>query len=368
MRVLVVTVVHDPEDARIRHRQIPALLGAGHSVAYAAPFSATGRDVPPGVRGIDLPRAVGRRRIGALLAARRALRTHGPGADVVLLHDPDLLAALPGLLRGPLARTAVVWDVHEDTGAAVGMRSWIPGPLRRLARLAVHRAERWAEDHLELLLAEHGYATRFRRPHPVIPNSVRVPADEPPPPGTQRVVYLGRLTRARGAEDLVALGHRLRESGVDVTLDLIGDTDGATDALLGEARDAGVLHWRGFVPNDAAHALLDGAMAGISLLHDEPNYAHSRPTKLMEYMAHGLPVISTPNAASRELVERTGAGIVVPFGDVDAAARAVTDLHVDAGLRERLARAGRAAAVAEFDWTRDAERFVAALEGWGRAR
>ena len=35
LRVLVVTVVHDPEDARIRHRQLPALLDAGHDVVYA---------------------------------------------------------------------------------------------------------------------------------------------------------------------------------------------------------------------------------------------------------------------------------------------------------------------------------------------
>ncbi|SNR87651.1 hypothetical protein SAMN06265360_12647, partial [Haloechinothrix alba] len=34
MRVLVVTVVHNPRDARIRYRQIRALLEAGHEVTY----------------------------------------------------------------------------------------------------------------------------------------------------------------------------------------------------------------------------------------------------------------------------------------------------------------------------------------------
>ena len=58
-RVLVLTVVHDPEDARIRHRQIPALLDAGFEVAYAAPFSAFNRTPPEGVRGVDVPRAQG---------------------------------------------------------------------------------------------------------------------------------------------------------------------------------------------------------------------------------------------------------------------------------------------------------------------
>ena len=43
MRVLVVTVVHDPEDARIRHREREALIAAGVQVTYAAPVTGYGR-------------------------------------------------------------------------------------------------------------------------------------------------------------------------------------------------------------------------------------------------------------------------------------------------------------------------------------
>ncbi|HYY17978.1 MAG TPA: glycosyl transferase, partial [Streptosporangiaceae bacterium] len=42
MRVVVCTVVHHPADARILHREIRALLDAGHDVAYIAPFRACG--------------------------------------------------------------------------------------------------------------------------------------------------------------------------------------------------------------------------------------------------------------------------------------------------------------------------------------
>ena len=37
MRVVVCTIVHHPADARIYHRQIRALLDAGHEVRYIAP-------------------------------------------------------------------------------------------------------------------------------------------------------------------------------------------------------------------------------------------------------------------------------------------------------------------------------------------
>jgi glycosyltransferase involved in cell wall biosynthesis len=357
LRVLVVTVVHDPEDARIRHRQLVSLLQAGACVTYAAPFAAYGRIPPAGVRALDLPRARGRRRLAAVRAARRLIRAEASRHDVVMVHDPELLLALAGL-RGRAVR---VWDVHEDTAAALGMRGWMPRVLRPVARQVVRLLEAWADRRLRLILAEESYAGRFTRPHPVVPNSVLVPREEPPPPGADRVVYLGRLTLPRGAQELVELGRQLRDT---VRVELIGPADPDCAALIARGQDQGWVIYHGFVPNSRALALLDGALAGLSLLHDEPNYARSRPTKAMEYMAHGIPVVTTPNAVSVELIEKFGCGVVVPFTNPTAAVQAILALREDADRRRALAAAGRAAAVAELDWHRDGERFTTILAGW----
>src|SRR5690606_27062165 len=63
MHALVATVVHHPEDARILHRQIRALLDAGHSVTYLAPFRERGVTPWPELTAVDVPRAAGRRRL-----------------------------------------------------------------------------------------------------------------------------------------------------------------------------------------------------------------------------------------------------------------------------------------------------------------
>lgn len=361
LRVLVVTVVHDPEDARIRHRQLVALRNAGAEVTYAAPFAGYGRIPPAGIRALDLPRARGRRRLGAVRAARRLVRGEAAGHDVVLVHDPELLLALVGLPRHAAGHPVIrVWDVHEDTAVALGMRGWMPGPLRRPAAATVRLLERWADRRLRLLLAEDAYAQRFTRRHPVIPNTIVV-ARQPPPPGADRAVYLGRLTVPRGALELVELG---RLTAGRVRVELVGPADPDCAPAVRRAQEQGWVHHHGFVPNDRALGLLDGALAGLSLLHDEPNYAHSRPTKAMEYMAHGIPVITTPNPISVELVHRYGCGVVVPFDDVSATADALLALQADPGRRLRLGAAGRAAAVQDLDWRRDGERFVRALSAW----
>ncbi|MBL1083799.1 glycosyltransferase [Streptomyces actinomycinicus] len=364
MRILVVTVVHHPEDARILHREIAALHERGHEVVYAAPFTARGTAPRPEVEGVDLPRASGRDRVAALRAARSLLAERGPVADVILLHDPELLLALPGTLRrlrreGPAPVT--VWDVHEDTAAALVMKAWVPRVLRPPLRTAVRAAERLAERRLRLLLAEDAYRSRFRRAHPVVPNLATPPAGPPPPPGNDRVVYLGQLSRARGALDLIATARLLAP---DVGVEAIGAADpDVRDALQAADRD-GVLRWRGFLPNDRALARLEGALAGLSLLHDQPNYRHSRPTKVVEYMAHGVPVVTTPTPLAAELVERHGCGLVVPYEDPPAAAAALRRLARDSRLRLDAARLGRAAALSELNWGHRAAGFVDQLEAW----
>ncbi|MCI3270977.1 glycosyltransferase [Streptomyces cylindrosporus] len=364
MRILVVTVVHHPEDARILHRQIAALRERGHQVVYAAPFTA--RKVAPraDVEGVDLPRAAGRDRGAALRAARELLAERGPETDVVLLHDPELLLALPGTLRR-WRRTGkapvTIWDVHEDTAAALTMKRWVPRALRPPLRLAVRAAEGLAERHLRLLLAEDAYQERFRRAHPVVPNLATAPPDPLPPPGAERVVYLGHLSRARGTLDLIETAALLAPA---IRVEVIGAADpDVRDALTAADRD-GVLRWHGFLPNDRALALLPGALAGLSLLHDQPNYRHSRPTKVVEYMAHGVPVVTTPTPLAAELVDRHHCGLIVPYEDPAAAAQAVQRLRTDPELRLSAARQGRSAALTTLNWQHRAADFTGLLEGW----
>ncbi|AXH98087.1 glycosyltransferase [Ornithinimicrobium avium] len=363
---LVVTIVHHPADARIRHRQIQALLDAGWQVTYAAPYAAYGLVRPVGVRGltpVDLPRSSGRLRLRALAAARRLLRERAPGHDVVLLHDPELVLATLGLDLPP-----VVWDVHEDTAAALEVRPWLPPLLRRPAATGVRLMERWAERRMPLLLADHHYAARFARPHPVVPNTTYVPRDPRPAAtpdreGRLRVVYLGSVTMERGADEMVAVARRLRQdSGGSVVVQVIGPAHGRAGQVLEQAAHDGDLEWSGFVPNDEAVERLAGALAGLSLLHDEANFRPSMPTKVVEYMAHAVPVVTTPLPVPTELVRESGGGVVVPFHDVEQTAAQIMTWAQDPVAAAETGRRGHAAAREGFDWVTHAPGFIAALE------
>jgi glycosyltransferase involved in cell wall biosynthesis len=377
MRVVVCTVVHHPADARIFYREIQAVLDAGHDVTYIAPHneSATpalartsGRPSPaphagesrrPGsLTTVTIPRAVGRRRLGALRAAKAAMTEHTVGADLLLVHDPELLLVLPPKRNRP----PTVWDVHEDTAAALTTKAWLPTWLRPVAAGGVISAERLAERRLHLILAEHGYNDRFAGSHPVVPNTTYVPATAAPPSGPRRVVYVGWLSPDRGSAEMVELGRLLKPHGIAV--ELIGQADQAARAHIEAAGD--LVHWHGFVPNAEALRLVEGSLAGLSLLQDEENFRHSMPTKIAEYMARGVPAVSTPLPLAVELVEAADSGFVVPFNDPKSAAEAILRLDADPDLRVKMGLRAHEYALRNLAWPPHAAAFIAQLETWAR--
>ncbi|WP_344838290.1 glycosyltransferase family protein [Actinocorallia longicatena] len=306
MRVCVCTAGQHPEDARILHRQIRALLDAGHQVTYLAPFRAHNVTPWPGLTPVDVPRLSDRFR--ALRLVRRAFNEHAPHADLVLLHDPELGVVAP-------RRVPVVMDGRSTRRAA----GTVDSPTLT----------------------------------PVPPTPLRSPDD-------RRVVHLGRLSLDGGAEEIIELADLL--SGQGVATELIGPADEAVRPLLRDAQRRGVLRWYGYVPNDRALRIISGASAGLSF----PRTARGEaPTRVLEYMAHGVPVISTPEPSTAFLLEEIGSGLIVR--DVAHAHAAVTRLLGNASERADLAKRGHEAAGRRFDWADEAPRFVAGLEALARA-
>ena len=70
-------------------------------------------------------------------------------------------------------------------------------------------------------------------------------------------------------------------------------------------------------------------------------YHEPKGLSLLEGMANGIPVVQPRHGAFPEIIDKTGGGITVPSGDIDALASALFDLLVD---REKAARLGQAGA------------------------
>jgi glycosyltransferase involved in cell wall biosynthesis len=329
VRALVVTSVHRSDDPRIRERTLRSL-----SVAFQVRY-ATARP-RPFVDGdhewVELKGGRCRRGWGAL---RQMLRRD---VDVVSVHDPELIPA--ALAARLLRRVPIVVDVHEDVPAQLRHKDWVPSLLRLpamgLSRLLLRLAERFCV----VTLAEANYRHLFRRDHTVFPNYPA--AAQLPDLDRDRgyLVYVGDVSADRGADDMV---EAVAAMAAPRPLRLIGRCRPDLVApLLSRAADLGVsLSITGPVPHRAAMEEVAGASAGLSLLHDLPNYRDSLPTKIVEYLEMGIPVVASDLPGTRVVVEGLSGVALVPPGGPAAAAAALD--RVVAGPKVRLATNAQAA-------------------------
>jgi glycosyltransferase involved in cell wall biosynthesis len=112
--------------------------------------------------------------------------------------------------------------------------------------------------------------------------------------------------------------------------------------------------YRGKLERSEIAALLNESLVGLNLLLPEPNYLHSLPTKLFEYMAAGLAVITSDLPKSKEIVEAAGCGFVVSIKDRASLLEKLSTLAANPQRATELGLAGRAAVARDFNWLHDA--------------
>lgn len=139
---------------------------------------------------------------------------------------------------------------------------------------------------------------------------------EPPFPLPDRfLVFLGRIERRKGVEQLAAALPRVLGANPDVAALLIGpDPDGLTASLRQAAAPvAERTHFVGELPRDDALAIV--ARAELAVF---PSLWESFGYVALEAMALGVPVVASRTGGLAELLEDERTGWLVPPGDVGA--------------------------------------------------
>jgi glycosyltransferase involved in cell wall biosynthesis len=137
-----------------------------------------------------------------------------------------------------------------------------------------------------------------------------------------RILFLGRLGERKGVGDLLhALASPLVRD-LPWQAEIAGDGDIETFRTLAAALGlAGQVQFPGWVGQADVSAKL--AAADLFVL---PSYNENLPIAVLEALAHGVPVISTPVGAIPEVVTNGQEGCLVPPGDRMRLAACLADL------------------------------------------
>jgi glycosyltransferase involved in cell wall biosynthesis len=290
----------------------------------------------------------------------------GARCDLVHVHLGEDLAILPlAALAAAPRRLPVVLTVHcslahtlQVSDARSAILRVLGGSIERQAERRVAATLVYTSRLAGMLASDRGApaAEVVRRGidrH--LFTGVRGPDPFPELEGRPRVVYVGRLVRAKGVGVLLDAASRMRS---DARFLLVGDGPDRV-RLERQAERLGLgarVRITGFLEHHRVPDLL--ATADLLVL---PSFYEELGTVLVEAMQAGVPAVASRTGGIPEVVEDGVTGLLVPPRDAGALARALDTVLADPQLAAAMSANARRRA-ADYDIVRVAEQIHALYE------
>ncbi len=180
-----------------------------------------------------------------------------------------------------------------------------------------------------------------------------------PPGGAPVFLMIARLLRSKGVFDYVQAARLVRETHPQARFQLLGPIDANPDSVtqkqLQEWTNEGVVEYLGETSDVRTY------LSDCSVFVLPTRYREGVPRTILEAMSTGRAVITTDAPGCAETVEKGETGFVIPVGDTQALANAMTHFAKDPDLAARMGPAARVRAENLFDVNRINEFLLAKL-------
>jgi len=161
-----------------------------------------------------------------------------------------------------------------------------------------------------------------------------------------RIIYVGQISLLREFDFFIEMLKKVKRIHEDVELILLGPImySGLEQELRKKAKDFGVienLKFLGEVSKSEVPDFVVGAVLGLSPIPPTKAYRMSSPTKVVEYLALGVPTVANREIEDqRSVIEESAGGFAVPY-DTDEFAEKITYLLDNPEVAEKMGKAGR---------------------------
>lgn len=356
--VFILSSVHDWQDTRIFHKEAVSLAKYFEVELHAPADFEFHREGNVSVHGLPRWDTVRDRRILRKELKRRVRRSQ---ADVFHLHDPELIPL--GFYIKLIRRRKVIFDLHENVGQTILTKKWLPVLLRRLVFFVYKILEKTAARCFDqIIIAETSYGKFITHNvtevlnYPLIDQRLEIPP-EVPVQQTIDVIYIGDVTMQRGVFSMLEAASLLAESIENFNMLIIGQIrDGLENRINDFLEEKGLsdsVSFTGRLPYPRAMQKLDSARVGLATLLPHGNYLESIPTKVLEYMFHGVPFVASNFPYWSSFLASDNAGVFVNPNDSVEIAAAVGSILSDPQLAKALSSNGRQAVRQKYNWKQE---------------
>lgn len=172
------------------------------------------------------------------------------------------------------------------------------------------------------------------------------PVHDPRLDGRRVILYLGRIAQARRSDFLLDVAEQLKDDVPDLLLVIAGDaaSNDEMDWMRAEIARRGVdqhVLLTGWLPQRTALGYAVRAEVGLSPIPRGTLFDVSSPTKLVEYLALGIPSVANDIPDQQLVIDESRAGLCAPM-QAEPFAAAVRRLLQDKVLAAELAKRGPA--------------------------
>jgi glycosyltransferase involved in cell wall biosynthesis len=173
--------------------------------------------------------------------------------------------------------------------------------------------------------------------------------------------YIGQISLERAFDTLIAGLALLKTKYPGFIMHLFGESQllkGELDQLPGYECVRDNLRFYGYTDQKKAFQYIGNVTAGLALLKPVGDYTESYPTKLFEYMALGLPVVTSNFRLYKDVVERHNCGFCISPHDPVQVAQVLIELIENPQKAFMMGLNGRQAVEHEYNWSSELEKLL----------
>lgn len=408
MKILYVSQHYPPEMGALAGRAAElsrhwALLGHRASVLTAFPNHPTGVVIPEyrekfkrlfyreQVDGVDVVRTwllpyPNRRPIervlnyGSFCASASVRGAFLARPDVVIGTSPPLPIAIAGYNVARVKRVPFIFEVRDlwpESLEGVGLGAEhsriykvvasIVGFLYKHSDHIVvvtpafkdYLNSEWGVPMEKMSIVVNGVETERFAPAPRQPGILR---EFGVPEGKFVASYIGTMGMAHGLETVLEVAQLLQRTSPEILLLLVGDGGNREDLVrIARERQLTNVVFTGQQPREKIPAIINSSDVCLALLKNQEVFKTVIPTKMLEFMSCGRPVVLSVGGQAEKILHEAGAGISCEAENPAAIAEAIRTMYANRELREGFRRNGRAYILAKMSREQTARQYLDVL-------
>ncbi len=276
-------------------------------------------------------------------------------SDIYHFHDPELIPV--GVKLKKLGKK-VIFDIHENIAQQIKDKEYLNYFFRNFLSSVFAKYEKRVLKKFDMLvLAENSYVKYYSK----LSNNIVVILNMPDIGSLEKfyvgnrekngLFYIGGISNDRGLNVTVEALKILKEKIPDIYMHYIGNTYNDILESIDMKSIQSNIKFYGPMPLFEGLELSKETKVGLSILKPIGNYITSYSTKVFEYMAVGLPVITSNFELYKGIVEKYHCGLCVNPLDPKEIAEAITYIITHSKEAKKMGENGKRAVREQYNWS-----------------